>query len=686
MTNRRKPNPAVEDLLAMSEELWEQFQQSREAPVLDRAITILERAVDMNPEDRVQQVALLANLGVALGTRYASRGNLTDLNGAIELFRTVGATALGSDAARLTMLTNLAMALTARFERTGEMADLDESVEAGRIAVTATPSHGPARATALTNLAMALTVRFGRTGEMADLDESVEAGRSAVTATPSHGPARATALTNLGSVLRELGQPSQSLGQHEQALALFRELGDRHSEARALSNLANSFRDLGRFSEARQASEQALTLFRELGDRHSEARALSNLGSVHRDLGQFQKARQASEQALTLFRELGDRHSEARALSNLGSVHRDLGQFQKARQASEQALTLFRELGDRRSEGAVLMDLAETSRELGQVEEAPQELEQALGLFRELGDWQSEAGALSVLANSYQERGRQTPAGAARTADVTTRVRRGDTRSKRWDAADDRARARAAELARVAARVSRQPASGGRSSLRVAGATQGTQLPFTAPHAQDRPPTVDGRRNCGSIERILWRQWDMAVPPPEVIGAVDRLAELPERIKERLANGLDATFIGPGGVPELDNMTGLRGVPLPAGRATWDACAGAYGERKIVVGSRPSPTPDVMCHEVGHALDDLDSPAGKWQSDSAEFRMLYDQCQPHLASDFHRQPGGLGRKEFFADAFAAIASRQRPALVDMLSGDTRTALRVMLYFNRGYGI
>jgi len=261
------------------------------------------------------------------------------------------------------------------------------------------------------------------------------------------------------------------------------------------------------------------------------------------------------------------------------------------------------------------------------------------------------------------------------------------TRTGPAHAADGQAQARAAELTRVAAGVPRQPPGGGRASLRAAGAALRTKLPFTAPHARERPPTADGRRNCGSIERILWRQWDTAAPPPaEVIAAVDRLAELPERIKERLTNGLDAIFIGPGGVPELDEMTGLRGVPLPAGRATWDACAGAYGERKIVVGSRPSPTPDVMCHEVGHALDDLDSPAGKWQSDSAEFRMLYDQCQPHLASDFHHQPGGLGRKEFFADAFAAIASHQRPALVDMLSGDTRTALRVMLYFNRRYGI
>jgi hypothetical protein len=249
------------------------------------------------------------------------------------------------------------------------------------------------------------------------------------------------------------------------------------------------------------------------------------------------------------------------------------------------------------------------------------------------------------------------------------------------------AAARADALARVAAGVPRQPDGFGRSSWRPAVSLSQSGLPYTAAHPREQPRIGDGRRNTGSLEAILWRQWDLASPPPrEVVMAVDRLAELPFRIKEKLADGLDAIFIGPGGVPELDDMTSLQGVPLPSGQATWDACAGAYGERKIVVGSRPSPTPDVMCHEVGHALDDLDSPPGQWQSDSAEFRMLYDQCESHFASDFHRQPGGLGRKEFYADAFAAIASRQRPALVDMLGGDTRTALQVMLYFNRRYGI
>jgi len=210
----------------------------------------------------------------------------------------------------------------------------------------------------------------------------------------------------------------------------------------------------------------------------------------------------------------------------------------------------------------------------------------------------------------------------------------------------------------------------------------------TGPHPPDMPDLGDGRRHCGPLEAVLHRQWDAAdgPPPPDVVRAVDSLARLPDSLKAKLAAGLEGIYVGPGGVPDLDDMGYLRGAPLPSGRATWDICAGAYGDRKIVVGDRPSPTPDVMMHEVGHALDDVDAPPGDWVSDSPEFQALYEQCLPLLVSAFHKQGGGLGRKEFFADAFAAIASRQRPALVDMLGGDTRTALNVMLFFNRRYGI
>ncbi len=259
--------------------------------------------------------------------------------------------------------------------------------------------------------------------------------------------------------------------------------------------------------------------------------------------------------------------------------------------------------------------------------------------------------------------------------------------------------ARAERQPRGAARAAAQRQGAARAAVRSApGAVQmaAAQAPKSSRAQGAGTPwyeiaqgnrTAAGRRNCGRLEEVVRREWAAdAVPPPEAVRAIDRLAELPQLVKEKLAAGLDAIHVGAGGVPDLDDMGRLKGVPLPSGRATWDACAGAYGERKIIVGSRPSPTPDVMCHEIGHALDDIDGPEGQWQSDSAEFLALYEQCLPSVRSDFHRQRGMLGRREFFADAFAAIASSQRPALVDMLGGDTRAALNVMLYFNVRYGI
>ena len=271
-----------------------------------------------------------------------------------------------------------------------------------------------------------------------------------------------------------------------------------------------------------------------------------------------------------------------------------------------------------------------------------------------------------------------------------------------------RAKSSQSAAARAAIRTQPPPAGPagvgsayGNAQARAASARGATQQRTTARAGQDsrakpavpwyerarRSHSAPGHRHCGLLEKILHRQWNAGeLPPPQIVLAVDRLAEFPQLIKERLVAGLDAIYVGPGGVPDLDDMGSLSGMPLPSGRATWDACAGAYGDRKVIVGSRPSPTPDVMCHEIGHALDDIDGGAGSWQSDSPEFSALYGQCRPWMSTEFHRQPGPLGRREFFADAFAAIASSQRPALVEMLGGNTRVALHVMLYFNVRYGI
>src|SRR5690606_9244605 len=77
--------------------------------------------------------------------------------------------------------------------------------------------------------------------------------------------------------------------------------------------------------------------------------------------------------------------------------------------------------------------------------------------------------------------------------------------------------------------------------------------PRAEPHPPGAPHAADGRRHCGVLESVLHRQWDVreGPPPPEVIRAVDSLASLPDALKEKLANGLDGIYVGPGGVPQL---------------------------------------------------------------------------------------------------------------------------------------
>src|SRR5690349_813916 len=85
--------------------------------------------------------------------------------------------------------------------------------------------------------------------------------------------------------------------------------------------------------------------------------------------------------------------------------------------------------------------------------------------------------------------------------------------------------------------------------------------PRAKAHPPDRPHQKDGLAHCGALERILYRQWDAlkGIPSPEVVRAVESLAALPNRLKEKLARGLDGIYVGPGGVPDLDDMGHLKG-------------------------------------------------------------------------------------------------------------------------------
>ena len=73
-----------------------------------------------------------------------------------------------------------------------------------------------------------------------------------------------------------------------------------------------------RSEEAISVLRDAVTIFRETDDIHSQAAALNNLGSTQQEAGQFEEAMNAHEEAAVVFQKIGDQEREGIALENLG--------------------------------------------------------------------------------------------------------------------------------------------------------------------------------------------------------------------------------------------------------------------------------------------------------------------------------------------------------------------------------
>jgi Tetratricopeptide repeat len=98
---------------------------------------------------------------------------------------------------------------------------------------------------------------------------------------------------------RREGRGAAAVDAHEQAVAIFRQLGDDRSEGLALNNLGLALMTEDDEVGAIDAFERALSLLGRSGDRQSEGRVLANLGTLHRRLDRQEAALLYWRQALT---------------------------------------------------------------------------------------------------------------------------------------------------------------------------------------------------------------------------------------------------------------------------------------------------------------------------------------------------------------------------------------------------
>ncbi|HMJ24595.1 MAG TPA: tetratricopeptide repeat protein, partial [Pyrinomonadaceae bacterium] len=201
-------------------------------------------------------------------------------------------------------------------------------------------------------------------------------------------------------------QPEQAIDKLQQALSVWRELGDQYWAARSLYGIGFNYSYLSRYEKALEYYEQALTIYREVKNRAGEGVTLATTGYAYSSLGRYDKAIEFDEQALAIHREVKDRDREGTVLGNLANAYNNLGRYEKAIEFYEQALAITREVKDRQGEGVILGNLGNAYHRLSRYEKAIEFYEQALANSREVKDREGEGVILGYLGDVYNDLGR----------------------------------------------------------------------------------------------------------------------------------------------------------------------------------------------------------------------------------------------------------------------------------------
>ncbi|NES17928.1 MAG: CHAT domain-containing protein [Symploca sp. SIO3E6] len=211
----------------------------------------------------------------------------------------------------------------------------------------------------------------------------------------------AQCLGNLGNIFYQLQDYEQAIKYHKQDLSVAREIGDGEGEAYSLNNLGRTCESQWKYQQAIEYYEQSLLTAQKIGDRQVEATALNNLGNTYNFQGKYQEAIKSYKRFLVIAREIDNRRWETIALNNLGNAHDSLGHYQQAIKMYEESLAIARKISDREGEANSLNNLGSVYFSQGQYQQAINKHEESLAIKREIGDSRGETKCLGNLGLTY---------------------------------------------------------------------------------------------------------------------------------------------------------------------------------------------------------------------------------------------------------------------------------------------
>ncbi|MCX4750511.1 tetratricopeptide repeat protein [Kitasatospora sp. NBC_01287] len=198
------------------------------------------------------------------------------------------------------------------------------------------------------------------------------------------------------------GDFDTGLARIEAALALWRELGNRHFELAALNNRGLILESLGRYAEAAEVIEGVLELD-QAADDYTRAVALNNLGNLYEHTDPL-KAIRTHQRSLEVGLRLGLGGFQYTPHSNIGFAHLSLHRPDRALPHFEEAMRLLAQHdGDWMTEYTARLGYVRALRELGLHERAAAECQQLIESTRAHDDTYSEGLARHQYGLVLQE-------------------------------------------------------------------------------------------------------------------------------------------------------------------------------------------------------------------------------------------------------------------------------------------
>lgn len=184
---------------------------------------------------------------------------------------------------------------------------------------------------------------------------------------------------------------------YEQALKLFRRLGNVSSQANCILGLGEIANAESDHELAQSRHEEALILFQRIGNVTGEANCVLGLGTIAEGRSDRESAGARFKQAQVLYRHTGGAIGEANCILCLGQIaaaHSDHG---TAQTQFQEALTLFRRVGGVMGEANCIMSLGEIASARRDHEAAWVRFQESLKLYRRIGSVLGEANCILCL-------------------------------------------------------------------------------------------------------------------------------------------------------------------------------------------------------------------------------------------------------------------------------------------------